>query len=641
MVLEAALKVIEPRPAVRTIDWAMANGWTDDGKPYNDFAYPHLSAPGGPFDAFDCDRYFDIWLQWASRLGKTFGGQIAMMKQADCDPCPMMFAASDEKLATEITERSYSMIERCPPLSALLPPPNRRRQSRISLRFSRVYVAWARSVSTLADKSARFIHSAEIDKWEHQKTSGEADPLKLADDRAKDFPTYKRWKESTPARKATSRIERGRISSCNASFHVPCPLCGKYQILSKDRLRWDKNEAGRSDKDIARNTARYYCVACEGELRDEHRGSMMRGGVWIPEGCGCDDEAARAIVATWREPGRSKWEGWTNAPWITGTPARDGRDYGSVLTSLYALSRSWGDIAAEWVHSQKNAQELRNFINQWLAETWDNVKRRAAWEEVAERLIDKEIKQGVVPKWASIVTIGVDRQLTENKHPWVVDVWGPERRSATIANGDCDSIEAIERDVCSKVWPHEDGGEGVKPSMVLIDSGHRPIGVYECCDRLQAKGIPALPCKGSSTALNSDYEIKLLGKNTSRPGGELCMVDTIRSQLWIDKAIYDADPKSDGGFAIYNASQWEHEDFIHELMNDAAVEKEDSHNNATESWDRINTNIPNDKRDCKRYSRTAMLIATGNGPIPKRQFRPPHPLPVQQPSRIRELRIRR
>jgi phage terminase large subunit GpA-like protein len=369
---------------------------------------------------------------------------------------------------------------------------------------------------------------------------------------------------------------------------------------------------------------------------------MMRRGVWVPEGCGCDDEKAREYVQFRSGHGfAALFRGFTDCPWTTGTPVRSGRDYGCQLSSIYALSLCWGDIAAEWTDSQRNAQNLRNFINQWLAETWELATRKARWQEVAERLINKEVKRGIVPFWGSMVTIGVDRQLSENRHPWVVDAWGPGKRCATIAYGECNSLEEIEREVCAVNWTHADGGQPVRAAMVLIDSGSRPLGVYEFCERLQAKGIPALPCKGSSRQLSSDYEVAELGKSSSRPGTHLCHVDTIRSQIWIDRAIYDADRDADGGFAIYGGSFVEHEDFIQQLMNDAPIEKSDAHNNASESWDRIDANVPNDMRDCKRYSYTAMLLATRHGQIMQRQLAPSKPLHVDTPSRIRELRFRR
>jgi hypothetical protein len=61
------------------------------GHPYDHFAYPHLGAPGGPLDAIDCRQYLEIWLQWGTRLGKSFVGQVGAMKTADVEPCPMLY----------------------------------------------------------------------------------------------------------------------------------------------------------------------------------------------------------------------------------------------------------------------------------------------------------------------------------------------------------------------------------------------------------------------------------------------------------------------------------------------------------------------------------------------------------------------
>jgi hypothetical protein len=76
-----------------------------------------------------------------------------------------------------------------------------------------------------------------------------------------------------------------------------------------------------------------------------------------------------------------------------------------------------------------------------------------------ERLIDRSIRRGVCPKWASIVTIGVDRQQ-DNRFPWVAIAWGPGRRAAVVAYGEADSLEKIGSDVF-RPWPHEDGGIGI------------------------------------------------------------------------------------------------------------------------------------------------------------------------------------
>jgi len=597
---------------MRTIDWAREYGFTETGQPYSDFAYPHLSAPGGPFDAADCDSIFDIWLQWASRLGKTFGGQIVMMKKADHEPCPMMFSSADEKLAVEIVERTYGMLENCQPLRHRLPPPNRRKQSRIHLKVCRVYVAWARSVSTLADKSVRFGHANEIDKWEHQSTSKEADPLKLFDDRAKEFPTFKRWKEGTPALKQTSRVERGRLASCNAALYVPCPKCYRYQTLrmgdgkSPGGIVWDHGASGKSDKDKAHKTARYVCRHCEAELYDDSRGTMMRNGVWVPDGCGCDDDKALATVEKWREPGQEPWRGWQASPWTTGEPVRDGQDWGSQLSSLYALARSWGDVAREFVECKKNPQNLRNFVNQWLAETWEITRHKATWEQLGQKLISTE-PRFVCPKWATQLTMGVDRQA--DKFPWLIAAWGSDSRCSAIGYGECSSLSEINAKLLARSY-ERDGGASLRIDYTLIDSGFRPDGIYEFCRKRQQEGREVWPSKGSSVALESDYRKSLLGRNTSMPGMILYMIDTIRTQLWMEGVLHTMGKGEPGSVSIHACPIGEHQEFLEQLLNDAAVTELDSHNNARESWDRINTNIPNDYRDCWRNAYAAMLVST-------------------------------
>lgn len=633
------IKQFAPRQRIRTLDWAAAHARNEFGDPYSHNAYPHIGAPGGPFDAIDCSQYFTIWLQWASRLGKTFLGQVATMKLADTDPCPMMFASVDEKLATEVTARTYKMLELCRPMRERLLPKNRRRQNFVDLRDCRMSVAWARSVSTLADKPVKFGLANEVDKWEQASTSTEADPLKLFTDRFKQFPIYKRIIESTPAMKSSSRVERGRLGSTNCQFWVPCPHCGEYQVLSMTHLVWDKTDAGKSDKTLALNTARYVCPHCKTAILDNHRGAMMRAGVWCPEGCTVDSEWAKECAKAWREPGASYWNGWKDSPWIKGTPARDGRDAGYQLSSLYALARTWGEIAEEWVGCQKSPQNLRNFINQWLAETWELASRKETWEKIGERITDQGTPRGTVPLWASLLTAAVDRQGREGgKFPWIVLAWGPAFRCHVVAYGECDTFEQVEA-VLKTQWKHADGGNPLRVAYTLFDSGFRPDGVYEFCVKMIGQGLECWPTKGSNTALNSDYQWSTLGDATSMPGMRLVMTDTIRSQLWIENRIFETDQKNTTLFA---GSVGEHQDFLEQILNDAPVESLDSRNNARESWQRINESLPNDYRDTWRYAWVAMLIAQrGQEPTARRLATTNFTPPQESSGRIRELRIRR
>lgn len=609
-----------PPKNVTALKFCLDHVYTDEpngGRPYDNSMYPHIGAPGGPCDAVTDRTVQRIWLQWASRLGKSFFGQSMALYLAETYPLPMMLAGPDEKTAKEVTKRTYGMMSNSPLLRSHLKQPSKRRQDRIDFRACPMFVAWARSVSTLADKAVRFGHANEVDKWEHLSTSKEADPLRLFFDRGKQFPTRKFLIESTPTIKGKSRVEHGRLQSSNCKLYVPCPHCGKYQTLRMERLEWDKNEAGKSDKDLARKTARYQCEGCNALLEDHHRAYMMRRGVWCPEGCTVKDAEASALFDSDRPP----WQGWTLASWIEGVPSRDGPDAGYQLSSLYALSLGWGDIAAEFVGCKDKPQDLRNFVNQWLAETWEEVRRKATWEHVGVKLIDPSITQRIVPQWASMVTIGVDRQ--QDGFPWSAEAWGPDRRNATIAYGKADSMDDIEQ-VVRTMWQHADKGPPVRAAWTLIDSGFRPDGVYEFCLKLMRQGWNVFPSKGSNQSLNADWTQATLGKHTSLPGMVLYHVDTVRTQLWLDHAIHDIPTGEAGSVSIYNASLGEHQDYLEQLINDAPVEDLDSRQNVRENWERINTSTPNDWRDCKRYAYAAMLIATG-GRVPNR-------MAVRQPA---------
>ena len=617
MRLADGMRNFAPRPRVRALDWFRENISTMDGRPYDHGAYPHIGAPGGPCDALDDPNILTIWMQWASRLGKTFFGQAATLFYADLTPCPMMFASESEKLAVEVVQRTYKMLERCPPLRRQLRPVVRRRQHQIDLDNCRVFVGWARSVSTLADKAVRLGHANEIDKWEHQSTSKEADPLKLFQDRGKEFPSRKFIFESTPTVKGRSRVERGRLSSTNCQYFVPCPHCKTYQRLRKDAtdgkggIVWEHLPGGKSDKELARRTARYVCEHCGETIKDEHRAWMMRRGVWAPEGCGVDSGKALALFGA-----PPPWRGWEGASWITGTPSRNGRDAGYQLSSLNALSLGWGDIAAEFVDVAHKPQDNRNFINQWLAETWEISARKTTWQQLGERVIDRDVPRGVVPSWASAVTIGIDKQT--DRFVYVVEAWGPGRQNHTVAYGELETLAEVRSAVIERRYKHADGGD-VGFAFALIDSGFQPEGVYEFCKECKMRQLnPVWPCKGSNKDLAADYVISFLKQDSLNKGLPLFHIDTFRTQGWIDRVLHVVDKGEEGAFSLYGASLYEHQDFLEQLLNDAAVNDLDTNNNNRESWERMDVGIPNDYRDCKRYAYAALLIATRGKDVPAR-----------------------
>ncbi len=611
-------------PAISSRGWFREHLFTHEdtgGRPYDESAYPHITAPGGPADALDDKRVQNIWLQWGSRLGKSFFSQCATLFYAENQPCPMMIAGPDEKITKEVVLRTYGMMRNSRCLRKHLKPERRRRQDRIDFQRCRMYAAWSRSVSTLADKAVRFGHGNEIDKWEHESTSKEADPLKLFTDRGKEFPTRKFVLESTPTIKGRSRIENGRLQSTNCKLHVPCPHCAKYQALTMDRLKWEKLETGKHDKDQARKTARYECEHCEKAILDEHRSQMMRRGVWVPEGCKVNHEAALAMFTGDRKP----WRGWSLAEWIEGEPSRNGNDAGYQLSSLYALALGWGDIAAEFVACKEKPQNLRNFINQWLAETWEIHQQSQSWEQLGKRLIC-DVPHGQVPMECSLLTCGMDRQ--KDHVVYVVEAWGPNRRSHTVTYGEMDSAERVRDEILRATFIHQDGGVPLRIEFTLIDSGHQTSGIYEFCSHCVQNSLQVWPCKGASHALGAPYRQAVLGQDTLFPGAPLVHVDTITTQDWIETQLYKLNQGDEGHATLFNADVWQHQDFLEQMLNETQVFELDSKNYGREVWRRINENVPNDFRDARRYAYVAMLMATRGSPIRSRTAPAEKPRPM-------------
>lgn len=651
--LDESMKAFEPPPPLTFGRWCIDQIVNDQGRHYDFAAYPHITAPGGPADAADDVHVRTISLQFATRLAKSFFGQCYLLYRADSNPCPMMLASSSERsLKKKVMHRLYKMVYQMPLREKLLYKSQREHSSDLmEFKQSQIVGAWGRSPDTLGDENIMCGVANEIDKpgWNKPTTSKEAEPLKLFDERFKDFMSVRKViYESTPTIKGASRIEGRLLTGTNCRLHVPCPHCKRYQelrmgardqegkidITQPGRLAFDTPESGKPDKDLAKETAHYVCISgkCK-PILDEHRAWMMRRGVWVPEGCKVRHKKALAAAEHWYEhltadaggDGASldpPWKGWKKADWISGKPARDAEDASYQLSSLYALSLSWGDIAKEFVTVKDKPAELHNFINSWLGESFEIRRRKQDWEALGRRLIEPEISRMIVPEWASIVTTTVDRQ--EEFYVWQSMAWGPGRRAATIGYGDADTLDEIRVEAIERHFVHADGGKALRPAVTLIDDGFKPdSNVYDFCMACNRAGMLVLPCKGSSKVLDANYKQTRLGKNTSNPGQLLIFVDTMRTQAWIDNVLHSVDRTAPGGLSLHEGTLEEHQDWLQQVLNDTASLELDRDNNQRERWMRIDTHVPNDYRDLTRYGFVAMLIASRGGNIRPRNAPPP------------------
>lgn len=597
-----------PRERLKFLDFAEKYVVTDQGRPYDRLSYPQIGLPGGPGDAFDDHRVRTITLQWGVRLGKTFFGSCCLLNAATQDPAPMILASAREKLAVDVTARLYEMLRRGPLARLLTRPENLQRRNLVELEAAKVFVAWARSPSSLADKNCRVGHANEVDKWDQFGTSGEGDPLDLFLDRFNDFlQSRKVIIEGTPSVKHRSRVERARLAGWNCSEWVPCRACRRYQVLefgSRDSpygIKWASGPDGRTDPDHAAATAVYVCRHCGASLPSEDRPWMLRRGVWIPEGCGCDDAAA--LAAATAEP-RPVWNGWAAAPWATGRPARDGEEASYHLPTIYAAAiNSWGEFARRFLRVKSRPQSLRAFVNQWLAETWEAAERKTTWEQLGQRVVI-EIPAGVCPSDTVCLTAGIDKQL--HHYVWLIDAWLPGETCHTVAYGTCRTLEELDAAVFNRSFPVEqDAGQQLTVRMALMDSGFRSSQVYSYC-RGASRRRRVYPAKGASGRLDTWVQRRKLGERTSSPGQPIVLVDVPSTQDWLDEQLTGPE----GGWTLHRGTMVEHQDLLEQLLNDAAVGGVGADGNYRERWERIDPQIPNDFRDCRRLAFAALKVLT-------------------------------
>ena len=619
-----SLLELAPRPVLRTAEWAQGRIVNETGRPYDHAAYPHLAAPGGPFDAWDSDFIRVVVMQWGVRLGKTFGGQCMLLANADQRPGPQMYATSVQKLAKESVSKLLDLIEKSRLDRTLLGKPrSRQRSDLITFRASKLYLAWSRSASTLADKNIRDGHANEVDKWEHASTASEGDPLELFFDRFNDFLSiYKCIVESTPAIKGRSRVERWRLQGSNCSLWVPCPHCGEYQVLvfgdrsTKHGIKWDSGPDGRSNPELAEATARYVCRHCVQPIEAAHRRWMYALGVWVPEGCTPIADVARERSQQFERPAFTTW---ADADWVTGTPTRPGSVASYHLPAWYALKiPDWGFFAKRFVRVAKKRSGLQVFRNQMAAETWEAAERTGTWEDLGSRAIHPGLARGVVPADTLALVLGCDKQ--GDRYVWVCDAFRSERRVHTVAYGECPTTDTI-RELLTISWPTDSGG-AIRVNVGLIDCGFRPREIYTFCRAARIAGLRLYPARGASVSLNTFAEIRKLGERTSNPGQKIVWVDMASSQDWLEEQLHTTSPDDPGGWTLHAGSLEEHSDFLQQLLNDGPEQRLGDDNVVREKWIRRDEDIPNDFRDCRRYAGAAWLFRTRGMTRPAKRGKP-------------------
>ncbi len=382
----------------------------------------------------------EITIMAASQVGKTEAMLNMLGYVIDQDPGPTLLVLPRADDARSVSHnRVRPMIDSSQALHRYIPE-NGDELTQLEYHFDRMvlYFAGSNSPADLASRPIRYLFLDEVDKY--PKFSGrEADPIKLAQERQKTFWNRKTVKVSTPTTRE-GYIFREYEKSDQRRYYVPCPHCGRSQVLLFGQIKWPKEEALPEKIKIGR-LAWYECRFCAGRIDDSHKQRMMQAGEWIAEK---------------KEPTRNR---------------------GFWISSLYSPWLTWSDIACEFLRSKDYVELLMNFVNSWLAEVWE--------EKIEETTVDRlrnlarEYDRGSIPDGVLVLTAGVDVQ--KDHFYYVIRGWGYYEESWLIRAERVEYWEDIVEALFKTEYRRPGSEERLSVYMTCVDSGFRTDEVYRFC----------------------------------------------------------------------------------------------------------------------------------------------------------------
>jgi len=409
----------------------------------------------GVMDAFSDDYVRVITLMFCTQVGKTSAMLNMLAYAVDQDPGPALWVHPDKDLVREFCEERIMPQLRLSPETAKHISTHKDAMTKkgIKLDRMRLYLGWAGSPAVLSSRAVKYVFNDEIDKY--PKFSGrEASPVKLSTERTKTYWNYKSVRASTPT-SIEGSINKDFEKSDKRTFHIPCPYCGKYQQLIFSQVKWPKDERN-PEKIIQNQLARYECVKCKKRFTNTEKLRQMQKGVWCPEGCEVNGKGE-----------------------LTGDlPAAT--HIGFHLSALYApwMGVTLSHVAAEFLSSKDDPEDLMNFVNSWLAEPWAEKITETEEDEIKARA--GEHLEGEVPDRAIILTAAVDVQ---KDHFWIaIRAWGLMGESWLVRVCRVESWMDVAAVVLETEYPcQHNPRKTFEVRMANIDSKYRTDEVYAFC----------------------------------------------------------------------------------------------------------------------------------------------------------------
>ncbi len=390
----------------------------------------------------------EVVAKFCIQFGKTSLAENVIGYTMDHDPCPIMVVLPGEVSMNKwIAQKLGPLIDETPAV--------RRAMSSVASRDSanqrtfkdfaggQLYMEHAGSPQRLKSTSVRKLIVDEIDEIIAAMRSGD-DAEAMLEGRCSAFPAnYQILKIGTPTLEGVSRIDANYKKSDQRRFNVACPDCDHKQPLEWSGLHWNPDATA----------CWYVCREC-GVCIDEHNKTAMIA------------SADRRNLA-----------GESDIGWVPENP--DSKVRGYTINCLYypfGLGPRWLDLVHMWIAAQNDPARLKTFVNDRLAETWEDPAMRAVKHNIiADRAEPYRLR--TAPRGVLAVTFGTDTQ--DNRLAVHIIGWGRGLASWTIdyvelpGDPENDEVWLAHTELINRPIEHEFGGL-IRCEAGCIDAGgHR------------------------------------------------------------------------------------------------------------------------------------------------------------------------
>jgi phage terminase large subunit GpA-like protein len=467
---KSELKIYKKKKAIKVSEWAEQNrimiSGPREGLYWDNSFFPHLV---GILNASFFPSVQMIGNCKAPQSGGTSVVETSLGYIADRKPGLAMIVYPDRDTSVKKSMDSIQpMFRRSPSLKKLL---TKYRDDmagiRIKLLSMLIYMAWAGSVTSIGNVTAKYLCLDEVDKYKEFASKKEAAVMDLVLKRVTVY-TYGRkvWLTSTPTLiDGVIWNYLTNIAQVVFDYWVKCPECCTFQIMEFKRIKFN----GIKDpvRMEAEKPAYYECFKCGAHWGDGKRRIALQNGEWrAREESGEHRELMKYL--TEERPVKICFH----------TPA--------WISNQVSLS----ECAAAFLYGLKSKPAMKNFRTQIEAMPWVDYRVDRKLTDIVALKDDRP--QASVPDndVTQVLLAAVD---TQDKGFWY-EVrawgWGEEMESWQVKSGFVESFTGLAKILFTDEY-HDASGKPYKIFKTAIDAmGHRTKEVYEFCRKYQGRIIP-------------------------------------------------------------------------------------------------------------------------------------------------------